>query len=148
MSKKKSEQKHQARVVAMQALFQWQTNPIELSDLLEQYLIERDLVDNPTFNSAFFTELLEGCITNIQHIDEQLTPLLDRPLQDLTMVELSVLRLAAYELEFMLATPYKVVINEAILLSKGFGADGGHGFINAVLDKLAQQLRGPEAAKS
>lgn len=144
MSKNNLKRRHQARVVAMQALFQWQKNPVALSDLLEQYLVERDLVDNKNFDSDFFMQLLEGCITNMPHIDALLQPLSDRPLASLTVVELSVLRLATFEMESILATPYKVVINEAIILCKDFGAEGGHGFINAILDKLSKQLRPAE----
>ena len=146
MSSGKAVKRHQARVVAMQALFQWQSNPVALSDLLEQYLVERDLNNHSKFDGEFFRELLAGCLEHMQHIDDVLRPLCDRPLEKLTAVELSVLRLAAYEMEFILKTPYKVVINEAIILCKDYGAKGGHGFINAVLDKLAKALRPDEIA--
>ena len=41
-------------------------------------------------------------------------------------------------------TPYRVVINEAIELAKGYGGTDGHKFINGVLDKLAPRLRPTE----
>lgn len=80
-------------------------------------------------------------------IDTALSSALDRPLTQLNPVELSVLRLGVYELMSMPETPYRVIINEAIELAKAFGAEGGHAYVNGVLDKLAQQhLRQAEAA--
>ena len=60
-------------------------------------------------------------------------------------VELAILRLACYELKQRNDIPYKVVINEALELTKTFGATDGHKFVNGILDKLARQLRPLEA---
>ena len=46
------------------------------------------------------------------------------------------------ELESHPDVPFKVVLNEAVKLSKQFGAEDGHRFVNAVLDKAAKSLRG------
>ena len=56
-------------------------------------------------------------------------------------IERAALRLAAYELKYRPDVPYRVVINEAIEVTKRFGADHGHSYVNGVLDKLAAQLR-------
>ena len=53
--------------------------------------------------------------------------------------------IGAYELEFQPEIPYKVVINEAVELAKTFGAEDGHKYINAVLDRTAEDLRKNEA---
>jgi N utilization substance protein B len=58
--------------------------------------------------------------------------------------ERAVLRLAAYELKFRPDVPYRVVLNEAIEVTKRFGADHGHTYVNGVLDKLAGDLRAVE----
>ena len=52
-------------------------------------------------------------------------------------VELTILRLAVYEMKFDEDIPEKVAINEAIELSKKFGGDDAPGFVNGVLAKLA-----------
>jgi N utilization substance protein B len=44
--------------------------------------------------------------------------------------------------------PYRVVIDESINLAKRFGAEGGHKYVNAVLDKAAKKLRPAEASAS
>ncbi|MCE7629480.1 transcription antitermination factor NusB, partial [Vibrio fluvialis] len=64
-----------------------------------------------------------------------------RPMQDLDMMELALLRLAMYEMTRREDVPYKVVINEAIELAKVFAAEDSHKFVNGVLDKAAPHVR-------
>ena len=52
-------------------------------------------------------------------------------------VDLSILRLAVYEMKFDDDLPVKVAINEAVELAKRFSGDEGPAFINGVLGKLA-----------
>jgi N utilization substance protein B len=59
-------------------------------------------------------------------------------------VERSILLLAVHELRHHIEAPYKVVINEAIELAKGYGGTDGHKYVNGVLDKLAAQIRPQE----
>ena len=56
-------------------------------------------------------------------------------------VERAILRIGSFELEFQLEIPYKAVINEAVELAKTFGAEHGHKYVNAILDKVAFKLR-------
>ncbi|MEE3191047.1 MAG: transcription antitermination factor NusB, partial [Pseudomonadota bacterium] len=74
-------------------------------------------------------------------LDEKIQPFLDRRIDELTPVELAILRLGAFEMCHRIDVPYKVVINEAIELAKTFGATDGHKYVNGVLDKLAQRER-------
>ena len=68
-------------------------------------------------------------------------PLLDRDEKDLSPIECAVLLAAAFELRDMPETPYPVIINEAIEVTKTFGGIDGHKFVNGILDKLAAELR-------
>jgi N utilization substance protein B len=58
----------------------------------------------------------------------------------------AVLLIGAYELKNSLYVPYRVVINEAVELTKSFGGIGGHKYVNGVLDKLAPTLSAGEVA--
>ncbi|MFN2309526.1 MAG: transcription antitermination factor NusB, partial [Gammaproteobacteria bacterium] len=77
-------------------------------------------------------------------LDAALAPTLARPLVEVDPVESAVLRMAAYELRYRPDVPYRVVLNEAVALTKKFGAEQGHTFVNAALDKLARTLRATE----
>ncbi|HBY71851.1 MAG TPA: transcription antitermination factor NusB, partial [Lachnospiraceae bacterium] len=52
-------------------------------------------------------------------------------------VDLTILRLAVYEIRYDEEVPVKVAINEAVELAKKFGGDDSPGFVNGVLAKLA-----------
>jgi N utilization substance protein B len=133
-----SAKRHKARVLAMQAIYQWQLNGQEASAVCAQFL-ERET--RKTFTVTFFTELVEGVVAHQEQLDEALQPLLGRSLDGLDLVERAIIRLGAYELNSHLEVPYRVVINEWVEIAKEFGAEQGHRFVNGVLDKLAKSKR-------
>ncbi|MFK5915678.1 MAG: transcription antitermination factor NusB [Woeseiaceae bacterium] len=132
-----------ARRYAVQALYEWQMTgnaPIEIE---QQFLIEHD---TRKFDRPYFKELLIGVTDQVEQLDEDISPLLDRALHEVDIVEKAVLRLGCFELKNRIDIPYRVVINEAIELTKTFGADQAHKFINGTMDKLAEKLRAAEVA--
>jgi len=137
----KQKQRHNARKAAMQALYQWQFTSHSATELIQQYL--EDNVSN-VLDLAYFQSLVKGTLNSIHEIDADITPTLDRDIKDLNPVELAILRISTYELAHQPDVPYRVVINEALELAKSFGSDQGHKYVNAVLDKLAIQLRPSE----
>ncbi len=52
-------------------------------------------------------------------------------------VELTIIRLAVYEIRFDETVPTGVAINEAVELAKKFGQEGSSGFVNGILAKFA-----------
>jgi N utilization substance protein B len=56
-------------------------------------------------------------------------------------VDRNILRLATFELMEVTDTPMKVVLNEAIELSKRYGSEDSSAFVNGVLDKIGSTLR-------
>jgi N utilization substance protein B len=77
-------------------------------------------------------------------LDELLAGHVDRPTKELSPVEHGALMIGAFELRQCPDVPYRVVINEAVELAKGFGGTDGHKYVNGVLDRLAAQLRRAE----
>ncbi|WOO36190.1 transcription antitermination factor NusB [Anaerocolumna sp. AGMB13020] len=55
-------------------------------------------------------------------------------------VDLTILRLAVFEIKFDDDVPTKVAINEAVEIAKLFGGDSSGAFVNGVLAKLAKEL--------
>ena len=76
-------------------------------------------------DKPYFIELLSEAPKHIDSIDENISLFIDRPLEQLDPVERAVLRLATYELLYRLDIPYRVTINEAVQLTKKFGAGAG-----------------------
>jgi N utilization substance protein B len=73
---------------------------------------------------------------------------MERRMEEVDPVERAILRVSAYELISRPDIPYKVVINEAIDLTKKFGADQAHRFVNGVLDQAVKELRKMEVGQS
>ncbi|MFF7709816.1 transcription antitermination factor NusB [Pseudomonas sp. NPDC007930] len=140
-AKSKTAKRREARKLATQALYQWHMAGHSLNEIEAQFRVDNDFSD---VDGAYFREILHGVPSNKTEIDAALVPCLDLALDELDPVELSVLRLSAWEMLKRVDVPYRVVINEGIELAKVFGSTDGHKFVNGVLDKLAPQLRGPE----
>jgi len=137
--------RRKARRFAVQALYQWQLAGADLSQIEAEFRADNDM---SKVDMEYFHDILHGVPRDKSLLDEKVTPLLDRRMDEMTPVELAIVRLGAYEMVRRIDVPYKVVINEAIELTKTFGATDGHKFINGVLDKLAQrertvEIRGP-----
>ena len=134
-----------ARRLAVQALYQWQLAGQDIADIVAQFCDERTPDET---QREYFTELLRGVATHLDELDDLLTPLLKRPLDQVDPVERAILRVGAFELAHRPEVPYRVVINEGVELAKRFGADQGHRFVNGVLDRLAGDLRAVERKAS
>lgn len=133
--------RRRARRKAVQALYQLQINPTSVIELEAQFMQEPDILKA---DLEHFRKLLQGIIASRQELDALLAPLVSRPLDEVDPIEHAVLWVGAYELRDCLDMPYRVVMNEAIELGKMFGAEGSHGFVNGVLDKLVPSLRAAE----
>lgn len=130
--------RRKARRLALQALYQWQVSNHLPADIMAQFLQDQDVAKA---DLQYFEEVLQSVVAQQRQLDEALQPFLARPLSELDPVELSLLRIALYELINRLDIPYRVIINEAVELAKTFGATEGHKFVNGVLDKAAQSIR-------
>lgn len=86
---------------------------------------------------SFADALIQGCVQHRKSIDALLSSHVEHwVLSRLALVDLCILRIAAYELLFHGHTPWKVVIDEAIELAKEFGGKDSGAFVNGVLDKM------------
>jgi len=139
--------RRKARKLAVQALYQWQVAESPITQIEAEFLTDNDMskVDQP-----YFSEVLRGVAATKSQLDAHIEKHTDRKPGEMTPVELAILRMSTFELVNRIDVPYKVVINEGVELSKIFGANEAHKYVNGVLDKLAQDLREPEvkAAKS
>ena len=137
---KKLSERQKARRMLLQALYQWQIGRSPVNEIMAEFLVYYQ----GKIDREFFKEVFPEVIRHVQELDELMEPLLDRKLEALDPVEISLLRLGLYELAHRIDVPYKVVINEAVELAKVFGATDGHKYINGVLDKASKQLRALE----
>jgi N utilization substance protein B len=127
-----------SRKLALQALYRWQLNACPWQDLIQEF---READDMPRADPEYFRELVEGVWRSHADLDAQLAGLMDRKPELLDPIEHAALLIGLFELGSRLEVPYRVAINEAVGLTKRFGATDGHKFVNAVLDRAARSLR-------
>ncbi len=133
-----------ARKCAMQSLYQWQLTQQSSDEITAQFIGSEELKGGDV---EYFSELLRECSAQLETLDAALTDYVDRPIDQLDLVEHAILLVGMYELLHRLDVPFRVVINEGVLLSKRFGATDGHRYVNAVLDKAAHAKRAAEQSK-
>lgn len=131
-----------ARKLALIAIYQWQMTDNTYEEIYVGLQEDKDLSsDIPKADMAFFQALVKCTMENTEKVDEILNPILDRKAEHLDQIERSVLRLATCELMNHPEVPFKVIVNESVNLTKKFGADQAHKFVNGVLDKVANTIR-------
>ncbi len=130
-----------ARRLAVQGLYQWEMADDTPTNIQAQILSHND---TKRFDVEYFNEVFLGAIAEKSELDELIIGHASRAAKDISPIEHAVLLLAVFELQNRLDIPYKVTINEALSLSKEFGANEAHKFVNAVLDKIAKDIRPDE----
>ena len=130
-----------ARELMVQALYQKQIAGHSTAELVAQYTEDAAYA---RIDQTFFDELFPAISNGQADLEQKIDSLIDRPLDQLDPIELSILLIGVHELEARIDIPYKVVINEGVNLARRFGAADSHKYINACLDVAAQSLRAIE----
>lgn len=98
---------------------------------------------------GFAWELVQGVWNRRDELDKTIREFSQNwRLERMGRVELSLLRLAVHELVFRDDVPPKVVINEAIELSKQFGDDSSRNFVNGILDAVVKAVESGKIQRS
>lgn len=130
--------RHHAREYAVQAMYQWQISDASINEIENEFLnhhIDKKL------DMAYFKELIYGIPEHQALLDKKMITYLGRHIREIDPIELAVLRIAIYELIHRPDVPYRVIINEALELTKKFGSVDGHKFVNGILDRIAKECR-------
>lgn len=149
--------RRQGREFALKIIYslQDQEEPVEaiLADFWRNFRFQNDILGEPIEVSEgslpfevrrFAEELILGVAENLERIDQVIEEhstnwALDR----MARVDLSLLRMATYELLFRPEIPTSVIINEAIEIGKRFGTKETPAFVNGILDKISRVYRQP-----
>lgn len=137
--------RHQARESALETLYAWssaQQDSGMIPDLLASRLQHEERADQ---DESYLREAVYGITDHTDALDELIkTAVRGRSLRSVAQIEINVIRLAVWEMQNRLEIPYRVIINEALELTRDYAGEPPRGFINGVLDNLAKQLRPDE----
>ena len=129
-----------ARDCVFKAVYANLVAAVALIDNIETNLKE---VKKVSPDEVYAKALIESIHNNEKDIQSVINPALgNRNTASTTHVEMAILIVAVAELLYHHDIPHKVVINEAIELSKKYGANDGYRFVNGVLDKIQKGLHG------
>jgi len=142
MPKKTGASRRSERELAFQFLYGLDFAPVRSEgELRERFTQSAFAADKTATLSGFAWELALGVWNNVPAVDAVIARFarnwrLDR----MGRIELTLLRLAVYELQYRADIPAHVTINEALELSRQFGEASARSFINGILDAAAKAL--------
>jgi transcription antitermination factor NusB len=139
-TKKKGQgNRHKARELTLQALYQSDICGDDIKKAVDQLCLENrggraDLV--------YFKRIAKGTWGRIAEIDQLIADAaINWTTQRIATIDRNILRQGVYELLAEAELPSRVIINEAIELSKRYGGKGSKSFVNGVMDRLASEIR-------
>ena len=112
----------------------------EVAEMEEQYTLFREvMVPMDEADSEYVHSKVFAIMEVIDELDCDINnSSVDWPIERMSKVDLTILRLAYYEMKHDDDIPVKVAINEAVELAKKYGGDDSPSFINGILGKLAR----------
>lgn len=133
-----ADRRSDARERALYLLYEAAQKDVAPADVLAAQLVAPE---------ELTVQLVEGVVTHRDRIDEAIAAKTRQAkgggwtLQRMPVLDVNVLRIAAYELIDRADVPVAVVIDEAVELAKRFSTDNSGRFVNGILSSLAPELR-------
>ncbi len=148
---RKANRRGAARLAAVQALYQMDVAGTPLHEILAQFeshWIGREVEGDQYLpaEAAFFRDIVGGVLREQLKLDPMIDAALQHgwPLKRVEAVLRAALRAGAYELDHRKDVPARVIVSEYVDVAHAFVEGEETGMVNAVLDQLAREMRGPE----
>ncbi len=127
--------RHKAREIALQVLYELDLvkhKPVDsLNNIHSRIELSEDVL-------GFSRELIDGVVIHCEQLDQNIRDFAPAwPLDQISIIDRNILRLAIYEILHDSTIPVKVAINEAVELAKTYGSDNSSRFINGVLGSVS-----------
>ncbi|MBF0195241.1 MAG: transcription antitermination factor NusB [Magnetococcales bacterium] len=131
--------RHKARELTLQALYQSDISGDDISNAVDQLCIENH---GGRADLVYFKRIAEGTWSRLAELDLLIADAaVNWTTKRIATIDRNILRQGVYELIAEVDLPERVIINEAIELSKRYGGKGSKSFVNGVMDRLAREIR-------
>ena len=138
--------RRQARMVALQTLYEHDLVQHSPAEILQRHAEERHLQPKVM---EYAEELVMGVLDHLADIDAHIqSAAREWPLHQMARIDKNILRLAIYEILFNNTVPAKAAINEAVELAKQFGSNTTSRFVNGVLGTIFNRAQQPPTPKA
>ena len=133
--------RRQSRIIAMQMLYQIHQNADPVQLVIKQFWLNREV---SVEIRPFTQQLVVGTTSNLDTIDAELKASSKNwKIHRMPVVDLSILRLATYEILFLDEIDAATSINEAVEIAKSYSTSNSPKFINGVLDNIRKRHQEP-----
>ena len=143
--KEKLDPRHLARVAALQSLFEWSFNSVDIEEIVKrdakEYARPDPHQEGIEIDDQLALFISRGVTDNLDTIDkiiEACAP--EWPLSQIAKVDLEILRISIFELYIAKNVPPKVAIDEAVELAKEYGGENSSKFVNGVLGTVVKEI--------
>jgi len=131
--------RRRSREAAIKIIYQREMSGYDIEECIKLYWENLSDVEDI---KEFANYLARGVMANLDKIDALISSVSNNwAINRMHKVDLSILRLAVFEMLFSSDIPLTVSINEAIELAKKFSSDDAKSFVNGILAKIASDLR-------
>jgi N utilization substance protein B len=138
--------RRKARECALQAQYMFDYCENTSADCLKLFLEHFEVSEAV---AEYAVQICDGIKNNLNEIDSEITSASENwSLSRMCKIDRAILRIATFEIIKMKEVPTSVILNEAIEVSKAFGTEESRMFINGVLDKIAERIRGENSKSS
>ena len=129
--------RRKARIAALQALYELDCTRHKVEETSARLRAGETLTQEVL---SFSDELVKGVLQHKSELDALIKKFASAfPIEQMSIIDRNILRLAIFEIMFSDKTPLKVTINEAIELAKDFGSDSSPRLINGVLGSITTE---------
>ncbi|HCC83977.1 TPA: transcription antitermination factor NusB [Candidatus Uhrbacteria bacterium] len=133
--------RHLARTMAMQALYEWDFRGQDTSRIPELVAYVKQEFAKDFDDGGYVERQVEAIVSKVAELDADLERFAPNwTVSGMTVMDRNILRLGMFELKYDSAIPSKVAINEAIELGKTFGGDASGKFVNGVLGAVYKAM--------
>lgn len=127
-----------ARRNAFSLLFQYDFTDTDETDEIKKIFFKENEIEDE--DKKYILETVDGTMKNLAEIDGIIGECAKGwTTERMSKVDLAILRLAVYEMNFSEEAPKSVAINEAVELAKKYSSDEAPSFINGILGKISQR---------
>ncbi len=132
--------KQKTRELALQIIYSWNilNNKKDIKYKIKEFkLIKSKILKN--IDIKYLYKIIINIKKNYKYINKIILTNIHKNTKYIGKIEFSILCIAIYELKIKKSIPYKIIINESILLAKKFGAYNSYKLINSILDTICKK---------
>lgn len=136
--------RHRARQVALQILYQWEVGKVGIDRAIDTVLDLQSPPDEPAPSEKvreFAAALARDTVDRLAAMDALIAETSERWRPErMAIVDRLILRMSACEMQRDAGTPPAVIINEALELARLFSGEEAVKFINGMLDGIRRKM--------